>query len=57
MDLEIINIRPFSELIPSLVSRKVDMIGGAIIISEERAKKVLFSEPYFPVRTGILVKK
>jgi len=57
MDLELVVIRPFSELIPTLVSRKVDMIGGAIIISEERAKKVLFSEPYFPVKTGILVKK
>lgn len=57
MDLEIVVIRPFSELIPTLVSRKVDMIGGAIIISEERAKKVLFSVPYFPVKTGILVKK
>jgi len=57
MDLEIVVIRPFSELIPSLVSGKVDMIGGAIIISEERAKKVLFSEPYFKVKTGILVKK
>jgi polar amino acid transport system substrate-binding protein len=57
MDLEITIIRPFSMLIPTLVSGKVDMIGGAIIISEERAKKVLFSEPYFPVKTGILVKK
>ncbi len=57
MDLEISIIRPFSELIPALVSGKVDMLGSAIIISEERAQKVLFSEPYFQVKMGILVKK
>jgi len=57
MNLEISNIRPFSELIPAIVSGKVDMLGSAIIISEERAQKVLFSEPYFQVKLGILVKK
>lgn len=57
MELEITNIVPFSELIPAIVSGKVDMVGAAMIISEERAKKVLFSEPYFQVKMGILVKK
>jgi len=57
MDLEINIIRPFSELIPAIVSGKVDMIGASMIISEERAKKVLFSEPYFQVKMGILIKK
>lgn len=57
MDLEITNVRPFSEVIPTLVSRKVDMIGAAIVMSEERAEKVLFSEPYAQVKLGILVKK
>ncbi|MGE5626663.1 MAG: transporter substrate-binding domain-containing protein [Solirubrobacterales bacterium] len=57
MDLEIYNIRPFSEVIPALLSEKVDMIGAAIVMSEERAKKVLFSESYFKVKLGILIKK
>lgn len=56
MDLEINNIA-FSELIPTLVSGKVDMIGAAIIITEERAKKILFSEPYFQGRMAFLVKE
>lgn len=56
MDLEINNIA-FSELIPALVSGKVDMIGAAIVINEERSNKVLFSEPYFQGRMAFLVKE
>ncbi|MEN3004636.1 transporter substrate-binding domain-containing protein [Dehalobacterium formicoaceticum] len=55
MDLEITDIL-FSELIASLVSGEVDMIGAAVIITEERAKKVLFSEPYFQGKMAFLVK-
>lgn len=55
MDLEINDIL-FSELIASLVSGEVDMIGAAVIITEERAKKVLFSEPYFQGKMAFLVK-
>jgi len=56
MDLEISNIA-FSSLIPTLVAGKVDMIGAAMVITEERAKKVLFSEPYFQGGMAVLVKK
>lgn len=37
----------FGGLIPSLTAKKVDIIAACITISEERAKSVLFSEPYY----------
>lgn len=46
MQLEIVNM-DFGAMIPALASGKVDMIGACITVSEERAKKVLFSEPYY----------
>ena len=56
MDMEIHNMI-FSELIPSLISGKVDIIGAAMFINEERAKKILFSEPYFHGGLAVIVKK
>lgn len=46
--LEVVNME-FGSLIPALISGKVDMIAACITITDERAKKVLFSEPYTPV--------
>jgi len=37
----------FAALMPALVSRKADIITGTITVTEERAKKTLFSTPYF----------
>jgi len=37
----------FGAMIPALISGKVDMIGAGLSITEERAKKVLFSQPYY----------
>ena len=34
-------------MIPALISGKVDMIGACITITDERSKKVLFSDPYY----------
>jgi polar amino acid transport system substrate-binding protein len=45
-NLEIV-VMPFGDLIPALEKSEVDMIGACITISEERAKRVLFSEPYY----------
>lgn len=56
MDLEIRDM-VFSELIPALVSGKVDMIGSGITITQDRSEKVLFSAPYFHGRIAVLVKK
>jgi len=45
--LEVVNME-FGAMLPALISGKVDMIGAGISITEERAKKVLFSECYYP---------
>ncbi len=43
----------FGAMIPALIAGKVDMIGAGLSITEERAKQVLFSEPYY--KSGIAV--
>ncbi|HOD53254.1 MAG TPA: transporter substrate-binding domain-containing protein [Candidatus Cloacimonadota bacterium] len=54
-NLEIVNM-DFGALIPSLMSKKVDMIGACITVSEERAQKVLFSTPYYRGGIAAIVK-
>jgi len=56
MNLEVVNM-DFGAMIPALTAGKVDMIGACITITEERAKKVLFSEPYYNGGIAALVKK
>ena len=56
MKLEIVKLE-FGALIPALSSGKVDMIASCITITEERAKKVLFSEPYYIGGIAALVKE
>lgn len=53
--LEVVNM-DFGGLIPALISGKVDMIAACITISEERAKSVLFSEPYYTGGIAALVR-
>lgn len=52
MRLEVVNM-DFGGMIPALIAGKVDLIGACITITDERAKSVLFSEPYY--RGGIAV--
>jgi polar amino acid transport system substrate-binding protein len=54
--LEVVNM-DFGAMIPALISNKVDMIGACITITEERAQKVLFSEPYYTGGIAALVKE
>ncbi|HTP65640.1 MAG TPA: transporter substrate-binding domain-containing protein [Geobacteraceae bacterium] len=54
--LEIVNM-DFGALIPALVSGKVDMIAACITITEERARTVLFSEPYYVGGIAALVRE
>lgn len=54
--LEVVNM-DFGGLIPALISGKVDMIAACITISEERAKSVLFSEPYYTGGIAALVRE
>ncbi|MEI7615339.1 MAG: transporter substrate-binding domain-containing protein [Actinomycetota bacterium] len=56
MQLEITNM-DFGGMIPALTAGKVDMIGACITISEERAKSVLFSEPYYTGGIAALVRE
>ena len=53
--LEIVDME-FGALLPSLISGKVDMIGAGISITAERAKKVLFSNCYYPSGIAALVR-
>lgn len=46
----------FGALLPALISGKIDMIGAGLSITEERAKKVLFSENYYPSGIAVVVK-
>lgn len=54
--LEVVNME-FGSLIPALMSGKVDMIAACITITEERAQKVLFSEPYYTGGIAALVRE
>jgi len=54
--LEIVNM-DFGSMIPALIAGKVDMIGACITITDERAKKVLFSEPYYTGGIAAIVKE
>jgi polar amino acid transport system substrate-binding protein len=56
MKLEIVNM-DFGAMIPALLSGKVDMIAACITITDERAQKVLFSEPYYTGGIAALVKE
>ncbi len=54
--LEVVNME-FGSLIPALLSGKVDMIAACITITDERARKVLFSEPYYTGGIAALVRE
>lgn len=47
----------FGGMIPALASGKVDMIGACITITEERARRVLFSESYYQGGIAALVRE
>ena len=47
----------FDGLIPALTTGKIDMIVAAMTITEERAKIVSFSQPYFTAGQVIVVRK
>ena len=54
--LEVVNM-DFGGLIPALIAGKVDMIAACITITEERARRVLFSEPYYMGGISALVRE
>jgi len=56
MGLEIEEMQ-FGEMIPNLEKGTVDLIGACITISEERAKRVLFSETYYEGGIAAIVRE
>ncbi len=56
MKIEVIDM-DFGEMIPTLTEGDLDMIGACITISEERAKDVLFSKPYYKGGIAALVRE
>ena len=53
--LEIINM-DFGAMLPALIAGKVDMIGAGLSITEERAKRILYSESYYPSGIAVMVR-
>jgi polar amino acid transport system substrate-binding protein len=47
---------PFSALIPSLTSNKIDIISAAMLITPARQEVIDFSDPVFPYPEGMMVK-
>lgn len=47
----------FDGLIPALEAGQIDVIASAMTITDERAKKVSFTQPYYRSGVSILVKK
>lgn len=46
---------PFSALIPSLTSNKIDIIAAAMLITAQRKEVIAFSDPVFPYPEGMVV--
>jgi len=53
--LEITNME-FGAMLPALIAGKVDMIGAGLSITEERAKRILYSESYYPSGIAVVVR-
>jgi polar amino acid transport system substrate-binding protein len=53
--LEVVDME-FGAMIPALIAGKVDMIGAGLSITAERAKKILYSESYYPSGIAVVVR-
>lgn len=49
--------QPFQGLLPGVLARKFDFVATSVGITQERAKKVAFTEPVGEVRSMLVVKK
>jgi ABC-type amino acid transport substrate-binding protein len=56
--LEVLPVKPsFAELVPALLKGEGDIVASSFSITPERSKRVAFSDPYFAVRTVVVVPK
>lgn len=53
-DIEVVD---FKGLIPALKSGKTDVLISGFTYTEERAKQVAFSKPYYPTAMAVIVRK
>ena len=51
----VVQATPFSALIPSLTSNKIDIIAAAMLITGQRKEVIDFSTPVFPYPEGMVV--
>lgn len=51
------DVYDFNELIPALLDKEVDVIAAAITVTEERERKVLFTQPYSASCSVCLIRK
>lgn len=54
LELEVRWLDNFDELIPGVEGSQADLAAGSITATEERAQRVDFSAPYFPVRVMLV---
>lgn len=55
-DVEVINM-PFDGLVPAIMTQQIDAVIAAMTITEERAKRVDFTEPYYTSGLTILIRE
>lgn len=55
-EIEVVNLS-FDSLVESLATDKLDIIVAAMTIREDRAERVLFSDPYFDAYQSIVVRE
>ncbi len=55
-DIEIISM-DFNGLIPALINNQIDVIASGMTITEERAKVVAFTKPYWSADQAIVIRK
>ncbi len=53
-EVEVVNM-PFDGLIPALMTSQIDAVIAAMTITEERAKRVDFSDPYYKSGLSVLI--
>ncbi len=54
LDIKIFN---FGGMLAALISNKIDLGANSIMVTEERAKQILFSDGYFTTTSGMLALK